>query len=342
MAHYDPDKSWMRAALALARRGLGRTAPNPTVGCVIVKDDIVVGRGWTQPGGRPHAEPQALAQAGENARGATAYVSLEPCAHHGKTPPCAEALIKAGVARVVAALEDPDPRVSGRGLKMLMEAGVNIRSGVLREEALTMNAGFISRITRGRPFVTAKLATTLDARVATGSGESKWITGPEARAHGHLERARHDAILVGAGTYEADKPSLDCRLPAMGDYSSLRFIIKGKRQISAVSSEFEILEDASEGWPEPASILTQLASKGLGRILIEGGPTLITSFMRAGLIDRLLWYRAPMVFGGDGRACLDGLDVAQIVTAPRFKLAERRQLGQDCLEIFERIEKEPS
>lgn len=340
MVKTDPDQGWMRAALALARRGLGRTAPNPTVGCIIIKDDKVIGRGWTQPGGRPHAETMALAQAGSEAEGATAYVSLEPCAHHGQTPPCSQALIDAKVARVVTALTDPDPRVSGRGLDMLKAAGIEVRSGVCEDEAHIVNAGFITRITKSRPFVTAKVATTLDGCVATSTGESKWITGERARAHGHMERALHDAIIVGAETYRADQPSLDCRLPGMADRSPLKFIVKGRKALHAPEA-FTIIESGDD-WPEPAHILEQLAAKGLGRVLIEGGPTLISSFIKQDLVDRLLWYRAPMVFGADGKQAMQAMGIEQIVAAPRFKLAAQAKLGQDSVEIYERIEKEPA
>ena len=201
----------MAHALALGQRGLGRTWPNPAVGCVIVHGGRVVGRGWTQPGGRPHAEVRALAQAGSAARGATAYVTLEPCAHHGHTGPCAEALIAAGVARVVTALQDPDPRVSGRGHAMLRAAGVAVTEGVLEPEARAVNAGFLKRVCHGLPLVTLKLATTLDGRIATASGESRWITGPEARRAVHALRLVHDAVLVGAGTARADDPDLTVR-----------------------------------------------------------------------------------------------------------------------------------
>src|SRR5689334_20006331 len=212
----------MRAALALARRGLGTVWPNPAVGCVIVSDGRVVGRGWTQPGGRPHGETEALRRAGEAARRATAYVSLEPCCHWGKTPPCVDALIAAGVRRVVVALEDPDPRVAGRGIARLRDAGVEVETGVCTEEAAEINAGFFCRLRLGRPLVTLKLATSLDGRIATRSGESQWITGPPARERSHLLRATHDAILVGTETVIADDPQLTCRLPGLADRSPVR------------------------------------------------------------------------------------------------------------------------
>ena len=211
------DLGHMRAALALARRGLGRVAPNPAVGCILVRDGIVVGRGWTQPGGRPHAETEALRRAGAAAAGAVAYVTLEPCAHHGSTPPCADALIAAGVSRVVVAIEDPDPRVAGRGLARLTAAGISVETGVCADEAGRLNAGFLKRIEHGLPLVTLKLATSLDGKIATHAGESQWITGEDARARGHLLRAQTDAIMIGSGTAQIDNPLLTCRLPGLED-----------------------------------------------------------------------------------------------------------------------------
>src|SRR5215468_11232385 len=209
----------MRAALALARRSLGRTWPNPAVGCVIMKDGRVVGRGRTRDGGRPHAEADALAQAGPAARGATVYVTLEPCSHQGRSPPCADALIKARVARVVSAMEDPNPPVNGQGHARLKAAGIAVEVGEGAREAAEINAGFLMRVLAGRPLFHLKLASSLDGRIATATGESKWITGEGARADGHRLRAVHDAILVGAGTVAADDPDLTCRLPGLGAYS---------------------------------------------------------------------------------------------------------------------------
>src|SRR5216683_3136782 len=219
------DLQAMRAALALARRGLGRVWPNPAVGCVILNEDKVVGRGWTQPGGRPHAETEALARAGAAAHGATAYVTLEPCCHWGRTPPCADALIAAGLSRVVVALEDPDPRVAGGGVARLRAAGIAVEAGLGAAEAAEINAGFFQRVRLGRPLVTLKLATSLDGRIATASGESRWITGPAARERAHLLRATHDAILVGTDTVLTDDPQLTCRLPGLAHRSPVRVLI---------------------------------------------------------------------------------------------------------------------
>src|SRR5438876_2801019 len=219
------DLQAMRAALGLACRGLGRVWPNPAVGCVIAKEGRVVGRGWTQPGGRPHAETEALARAGTAANGATAYVTLEPCCHWGRTPPCADALIAAGLSRVVVALEDPDPRVVGGGLARLRAAGIAVETGLGAADAAEINAGFLQRLRLGRPLVTLKLATSLDGRIATTSGESRWITGPAARERAHLLRATHDAILVGTDTVIADNPELTCRLPGLDAHSPVRVVI---------------------------------------------------------------------------------------------------------------------
>ena len=231
----EADLRWMRAAFALARRGLGNVWPNPAVGCVLVSDGRVVGRGWTQPGGRPHAETEALRRAGALARGATAYVSLEPCSHWGRTSPCADALVAAGVRRVVAALEDPDPRVSGSGITRLREAGIAVETGLGAAEAAEINAGFLTLQRLGRPLVTLKLATSLDGKIATVTGESQWITGPPARAYAHKLRAEHDAIMVGTGTVLADNPQLTCRLPGLTVRSPVRVVLDRHLRITSTA-----------------------------------------------------------------------------------------------------------
>jgi diaminohydroxyphosphoribosylaminopyrimidine deaminase/5-amino-6-(5-phosphoribosylamino)uracil reductase len=229
------DEAHMRAALQIAARGLGNTWPNPSVGCVLVKEGVVIARGWTQPGGRPHAEAEALARAGEAARGATAYVTLEPCSHHGRTPPCCEALIRAGVSRVVVALRDPDSRVDGRGLARLRAAGITVEEGLMGAEAAALTAGFIRRVTRGLPIVTLKLASTLDGRIATASGESRWITGEGARRAVHALRARHDAVMIGSGTAIADDPELNCRIPGMDPVPMLRVVADARLRLPLAS-----------------------------------------------------------------------------------------------------------
>lgn len=358
----------MRAALALARRGLGNAWPNPAVGCVLVKDGRVIGRGWTQPGGRPHAETEALRRAGEAARGATAYVTLEPCSHHGRTPPCCEALAGTGIARVVMAMRDPDPRVNGRGLAMLRGAGIVVEEGLLEAEARALNAGFFRRIQAGMPVVTLKLASTLDGRIATASGESRWITGEAARREVHALRARHDAILVGSGTVLADDPDLTCRIPGMERVPMLRVVADARLRtppaarlvqgaqpapaliitapghppaaqapfIAAGADIVTVPAHAAGGLDLP-SLLRALGRRGVTRVLAEGGAGLAAALLRQGLVDRLIWFHAPAVMGGDGHPALEGLRLAALSAMPRFRRTAQRALGDDMLSEFERI-----
>ncbi|HEX5318357.1 MAG TPA: bifunctional diaminohydroxyphosphoribosylaminopyrimidine deaminase/5-amino-6-(5-phosphoribosylamino)uracil reductase RibD [Stellaceae bacterium] len=347
------DLAAMRAALALARRGLGNTWPNPAVGCVLVNEGRVVGRGWTQPGGRPHAETEALRRAGPAAKGATAYVTLEPCAHHGKTPPCAGALIAAGVARVAAAIEDPDPRVAGKGLARLRAAGIVVDEGLCAAEAEEVNAGFLQRVRTGRPLVTLKLAATLDGRIATASGESRWITGPAARERAHALRAGHDAILVGTGTVIADDPELTCRLPGLTDRSPLRIVFDRHLRIPPAARVFappcwvltaapdapELRARGVEVVPAPPDLgetLRVLGARGLTRVLVEGGGRLAASLLAAGLVDRLVWMRAPMAIGGEGIPAIAALGLARLADAPRFELVSSVTIGGDVVETYRR------
>lgn len=313
---------WMAAALALAERGRGRTAPNPNVGCVLVREGVVVGRGWTQPGGRPHAEAMALGKAGEAARGATAYVTLEPCAHaSARGPDCSGALASAGIARAVIALGDPDPRTGGKGIERLRAGGVEVTTGVLAAEAGRSMAGFLTRRALGRPFVTLKLALSLDGCIALADGESRWITGPRSRAHAHLERARHEAILVGRGTLTADEPRLDVRLSGLEDRSPRRILLS--------------LNPEPGGWtsiPAPVNIAT-LA--GVDHLLVEGGAQTAAAFLRADLVDRLLLYRAPLLLGGKPGLAELGLTRLD-ATHGRWALLDSRMLGSDRLEVYER------
>ena len=353
----------MRHALGLAARALGRVAPNPAVGCVIVvPNGTIVGRGWTQDGGRPHAETVALAQAGDAARDATAYVTLEPCAHIGQTPPCADALIRAGVARVVAAIEDPDPRVKGGGFTMLRNAGIDVDVGTFKSEAGKLNEGFFKRITEHRPLVTLKFAQSLDGRIATATGESKWITGEDARRLGHLLRAKHDAILVGIGTVLADDPELTCRLPGLETASPIRVVLdtslrlgegsrlaKTARDIPTIvfttakdgaalrTAGVEIVEVARDarGRPDIASVLHALAERGITRLLVEGGASVHATFINRGFADRLEVFRAPILLGGASQASVEALAAISLDETPRFRCVGRRKLGADLLESFE-------
>lgn len=357
----------MRAALALARRSLGRTWPNPAVGCVIVRDGRVIARGRTQDGGRPHAEAYAMAQAVEPLAGATVYVTLEPCAHHGRTPPCADALVAAGVARVVSALEDPDPRVKGQGHAKLRAAGVAVEVGEGAGEAAEINAGFLLRLTHGRPLFHLKLAGSLDGRIATASGESKWITGEAARADGQRLRATHDAILIGIGTAEADDPELTCRLPGLASHSPLRIVLDSQARLAVTSklaatarqtpvwvlctqvaptarraalqkAGVEIIEVAAggEGRVDVGNAARALGERGLTRVLVEGGGEIAASFLKAGLVDRISSYRAGLALGGDGRSAVGKLGFNRLDFAPRFRLVSARSLAGDTLETWTR------
>jgi diaminohydroxyphosphoribosylaminopyrimidine deaminase/5-amino-6-(5-phosphoribosylamino)uracil reductase len=363
----DDDLHHMRAALALASRGLGNAWPNPAVGCVLVRDGVVVGRGWTQPGGRPHAETQALDRAGEAARGTTAYVTLEPCSHHGRTPPCCDALIRAGVARVVAAQRDPDPRVDGRGLNRLRDAGIEVTEGLLEAEARALSAGFLKRITEGLPLVTLKLASTLDGRIATASGESRWITGAAARREVHALRARHDAVMVGSGTALADDPELTARIPGIHPVPMLRVVADARLRLPPASKlvrtarehptwlltgaghrpsalapyiqagvEVVVIRRGRNGGLQPRPMLQALAARGVTRVLVEGGAGLAAALLQAGLVDRLVWFHAPGVMGAEGWPSTGPLALQRLSAMPRFRLVQTRPLGQDVLSEFEK------
>lgn len=364
----------MQAALSLAARGLGQTWPNPAVGCVLVRDGAVIGRGWTQQGGRPHAETEALARARSlsgGAEGATAYVTLEPCNHYGKTPPCALALVEAKVARVVAACQDPDPRVAGGGLARLRDAGIEVTTGVCEAEALALNEGFFNRITLGRPLVTLKVASTLDGRIATATGESQWITGPTARAWGHRLRASHDAILVGIGTALADDPELTCRLPGLENRSPVRVVVDSNLRLpptaKLVASASQVpawiitidaksgrhahgvvrlrepgvtiipVAATGDGRVDPAAAMAALASRGITRVLVEGGAAMAGALLGAGLVDRLEWFRAASLIGGDGLPAVAGFGVEALAAMARFERTAVRSAGADLAESYRRI-----
>jgi diaminohydroxyphosphoribosylaminopyrimidine deaminase/5-amino-6-(5-phosphoribosylamino)uracil reductase len=360
------DARWMQLALGLGARGLGRVWPNPAVGCVIVRAGRVVGRGWTQDGGRPHAETMALAQAGTNARGATAYVSLEPCSHHGQTPPCADALIAAGVARVVVALGDPDPRVSGRGLAALRAAGITVTEDVCAPKARIAHRGFLTRVTQGRPMVTLKLATSVDGRIATATGESRWITGAPARAWVHGLRASHDAVLVGAGTARQDDPGLTVRGLGIA-HQPVRIVVSRRLDLPLDSQLRRSAGDvpvwlchgpdapaaAKAAWDDAgahriavgagpggqldlAAVLAALGDAGLTRILCEGGGTLAAGLLSADLVDDLVVISAGMALGAEGRPAVGAMGIAALVEAPRFILQDTRPLGADVVCLWRR------
>jgi diaminohydroxyphosphoribosylaminopyrimidine deaminase/5-amino-6-(5-phosphoribosylamino)uracil reductase len=360
MAH--DDLPHMQAALALARRGLGTTWPNPSVGCVIVRNGRVVGRGRTAAGGRPHAEPEALAMAGEQAKGATAYVTLEPCCHWGRSPPCTDALIAAGIARVVVATGDPDPRVNGNGLVKLREAGIIVQTGLLEAEARDVLTGFATRVTQGRPMVTLKLASTLDGRIATGSGESQWITGTPARRLAHGLRARHDAVMAGVGTVLADNPDLTCRIDGVRSVQPVRVLADSHlrtpltHRVALTPSWFLIRagtnlarEDAftalghtlikvpgSSLGVDLTAALRALGSAGLTRLLVEGGGQLAAALLRADLVDRIAWFHAPAIMGGDGWPAVQAFGVSALDQMPRFKRHCVTTIGDDMLSEYTR------
>jgi len=315
------DADWMAVAIALSRRGRPASAPNPNVGCVIVKQGKVIARGWTQTGGRPHAEAAALAAAGEATRGATAYVTLEPCAHASpRGPACSDSLIAAGIARVVIAAQDPDPRTDGAGIARLQAAGIEVVFNILPSEARAAMAPWWTRHTAGRPFVTLKLATSLDGCIARADGSSRWITGERARAHGHMERANHQAILVGRGTFDADAPQLDVRLPGLENRSPKKLLLTSG--------------EAPEGWTAVAS---PQAIDDVDSVLVEGGAGAASAFLAADRVDRLLLYRAPILIGG-GKPALGDIGLTDLADAHgRWRLADSRLLGSDRLDVYERV-----
>lgn len=348
------DHSHMARALRLAERGLLTTTPNPRVGCVIVRDGIVVGEGWHQRAGGPHAEVHALAAAGASARGATAYVTLEPCAHHGRTPPCSDALIDAGIARVVSAMQDPNPRVAGRGLARLVAAGVESQCGLMDEAARELNIGFVSRMTRGKPWVRLKAAASLDGRTALANGASQWITGPEARRDGHRWRARSCAVLTGIGTVRDDDPQLTVRAVETSR-QPLRVIVDARletppharilsgggtliacasadpqrrAQLEARGAEIQLLPNPGGKVDLPA-LMSLLAERGINEVLAEAGFKLNGSLLREGCVDELLLYLAPSLLGPAalGLFNLPAIDSLEARQALRFH--DLRQIGSD-------------
>ena len=356
----------MRQALTLGRRGLGRVAPWPSVGCVIVNGGRIVGRGTSDAVTLRHAERVALDQAGEAARGATAYVTLEPCSHHGRTPPCADALVAAGVTRVVIAAGDPNPQVAGQGIARLRAAGIEVLTSVMEKEAEEQHLGFFRVMAEGRPMLTLKLASTLDGQIATASGESRWITGPQARRAAHALRMTHDAVLIGSGTARADDPTLTVR--DMGaDRQPVRIVASrrldlpfpsrlsasiGEAPVWLIHGEGEADAASLSAWTsagarclgvaasggslDPRAIMQRLASEGLTRILCEGGGVLAASLLQADLVDRLVVMSAGRIIGADGRPAVGDLNLGALADAPRFELSETRALGGDVLQVWRR------
>lgn len=318
----------MDYAIRLGHRALGTTAENPPVGCVIVKDDRLIGIGWTQPGGRPHAETEALQMAGGRAKGATVYVTLEPCAHHGRTAPCAEALVRAGVARAVTALEDPDPRVSGGGHAQLRAAGIALDIGMGADEARRDLGGFLTRMINKRPQVILKLALSADGKITAAARQQTAITGPEVKARVHMLRAQCDAILVGMETVLTDDPELSCRLPGLEHRSPKPFVMSRTRDLPPdchlIRRGAEVLRGSVN------EVLSDLGRRGINRLMVEGGASLASAFLEADVVDELHLFRANLVIGSQG---LDGL--APEALQP-FTLREEERLGSDTLSVYER------
>ena len=363
------DQRFMQLALTLGRRGQGRTWPNPAVGAVVVKDGVIVGRGWTQPGGRPHAEPEALGRAGESTRGATLYVTLEPCSHVGKSPPCADAIIAADIARVVSAIEDPNPEVAGQGHARLRAAGITVDIGPGAADAARDHAGHFRRIRDKRPHVILKLAVSSDDKIGASGRKPVAISGEAARARVHLLRAQCDAILVGIGTVRTDDPLLTCRLPGMEARSPVRVVLDRSLRIPGASrlvhsaretplwvmtsslseapsamklgaAGAQVIRVATTATPpglDLMAVLHALADKGITRLLVEGGARVASSFVAAGLVDEVWLLRGPDAIGAEGVAALDALPLSAITQSPAFRVRASETLQNDTLTIYERI-----
>jgi len=362
------DRRFMQLALTLGRRGQGQTWPNPAVGAVVVKDGVIVGRGWTQPGGRPHAEPEALRRAGEAARGATLYVTLEPCSHFGKSPPCTEAIVAAGIARVVSAIGDPNPEVAGQGHARLRAAGISVDIGAGTAEAARDHTGHFRRIRDKRPHVILKLAVSSDDKIGAAGRKPVAISGEAAKARVHLLRAQCDAILVGIGTVLSDDPLLTCRLPGMEARSPVRVVLDRSLRIPGTSrlvqsaretplwvmtsnlseapaamklgaAGAQVIRVATTTKPpglDPAAVLHALAGKGITRLLVEGGARVASSFVAAGLVDEVWLLRGPDPVGADGVAALDALPLTTITQSPDFRVRASESLQKDTLTVYER------
>lgn len=360
------DERFMQLALELGRRELGSAWPNPAVGAVLVKDGVIVGRGWTQAGGRPHAETEALRRAGAEAKGASLYVTLEPCSHHGKTPPCVDAIIAAGVARVVTTMWDPNPAVAGEGLARLREAGIEVASGLCEEEAQRDHAGHVRCIRDKRPHVTLKLAVSSDGKTALAGRLPVQITGSAARTRVHLMRAMNDAVLIGIGTALSDDPMLTCRLPGMARHSPVRVVLDSQLRLPLESTlvasssitplwiiaaedaprdkeqalqeaGVEVLRVARKGSAlDLHKALEALAARGITRVLVEAGPILAAAFLKESLIDEAVIMRSPTPLGADAIDAIEGSTLDAITASPSFKAFYEEKLGVDHLTILER------
>jgi diaminohydroxyphosphoribosylaminopyrimidine deaminase/5-amino-6-(5-phosphoribosylamino)uracil reductase len=364
----DDDTNHMNAAFNLARRGLGNVWPNPAVGCVITNNNRVVGRGWTMPGGHPHAETEAIRRAGKLANGGTAYVTLEPCNHYGQTPPCTDALIAAGIKKVIVATQDPDNRVMGTGIIRLKEAGISVEIDFSKSTGDEVNQGFFSRIKSSRPYITLKVATTLDGKIGTHSGESKWITGATARRWAHQLRANHDTIMIGSGTALADNPTLTCRLAGITNERRTRIVLDGRLRLSEdcnlaqTAKDVPVMVFTSSGDAEKEKkisrlqdlgviliispnrtdpldfkdVFMELTSRGVTRLFVEGGGTIAASLVNANFVDEIAWFRAPSIIGNDGIPAIDGLNLDKLSEKPIFTRKSLITLGEDSLEILSR------
>lgn len=350
------DIHYMRSAVNMARRGIGRTAENPSVGCVLVKDDVVIARARTADGGRPHAETQILDKAKEAARGATLYVTLEPCAHHGQTPPCVDAIIKSGLRCVVIGMRDPDPRTSGASIEKMQDAGIDVLCDVLVDECAEIHKGFISRLTRGRPYVTLKCACTLDGKIATANNESQWITSQLSRAHVHLLRARHNAIMIGANTALYDDPMLTPRMKGV-DHTITRVVmdrnlslkvdsklVQSAREIpllvfyeqgNAAALSAHGVEAIQTDCSDIGSVLNKLSERGINNLLVEGGAKIHASFFKSGMFDRLMLYRAPTLLGSDAKSVVSDLNIDRLAQRLDLNRTDVCSMGADMLEIYE-------
>jgi diaminohydroxyphosphoribosylaminopyrimidine deaminase/5-amino-6-(5-phosphoribosylamino)uracil reductase len=360
------DTRFMTLALTLGRRGLGNAWPNPAVGAVVVRDGVVVGRGWTQPGGRPHAEVEALRRAGEAARGATLYATLEPCSHHGKTPPCVDAIMAAGVRRVVSALEDPNPEIAGEGHARLRQHGIAVDVGIGAEAARHAHAGHFRRVRDGRPHVTLKLAVSADGKAGLAGRRPAPITGEAARSRVHRMRATNDAIITGIGTVLADDPQLTCRLPGMEQRSPVRVVLDSQLQLpegsrlaksatrtldwvfvdqsakpehedALANTGVEVLRVAgTNGRLDLAAVLQALAGRGITRVMVEAGPILSAAFLAADLVDEAALFRSPDPLGADAIDALEGQPLSALTLSPRLRLTGSEQVGADTLQTYER------